>query len=173
MRRSLERTLGFEVCNPACQPMIVAVGQPCALQSRNEMRLPTLDHDFWTLRSAEHAHHESPDTFWLPPREARVALIVGNAAKLIFDIELEEDGERILQGERMWVIVAERVGEISIGLLDNQPVSFEPNDHTYLRFGAEIPFLAEHVLDIAQPPSEYVEWQLSRAPERRWPRDTD
>jgi hypothetical protein len=41
----------------------------------------------------------------------------------------------------------------------------------YLCFGAEIPFRAEHVIDIDDPPTEHVEWQLGQSPERRWPRD--
>jgi hypothetical protein len=71
----------------------------------------------------------------------------------------------------MWVIVSERQDGYYIGLLDNQPASFEPSDDVYLCFGAEIPFSPEHVIDIADPPQEYVAWQLSQKPERIWPRD--
>jgi hypothetical protein len=31
------------------------------------MRLPTLERDFWTLRSGEESHRAHPDTFWIPP----------------------------------------------------------------------------------------------------------
>ncbi len=41
---------------------------------------------------------------------------------------------------------------------------------TTLCMGAELPFLPEHVIDIGDPPAEYVEWQLGQEPERRWPR---
>jgi hypothetical protein len=96
----------------------------------------------------------------------------GQAAKLIFDIETEdESGKAVLTGERMWVIVAERIGDQFIGILDSQPACMMPNDTAYLRFGAEIPFAPEHVIEIAEPPSSYVEWQLSQPPERNWPRD--
>jgi len=71
----------------------------------------------------------------------------------------------------MWVIVSEKRGKYYIGILDSRPASFEPSDDVYLCFGAEIPFLAEHVIGIGDPPEEYSNWQLSQAPERKWPRD--
>lgn len=136
------------------------------------MRLADIESDSWELRSGEAAHQAHPDTFWIPPIEARRNLKRGQAAKLIFDIleSEDEDGKIIIQGERMWVIVAERYDEYYIGILDNQPQLIEVTDDVYLRFGAEIPFLPEHVIDIADPPQEYAEWQLSQQPERRWPR---
>jgi hypothetical protein len=135
------------------------------------MRLATFERDFWQLRSGEESHREHPDTFWIPPLEQRQSLERGQAARLIFEIEgEEEDGTVSVQGERMWVIVAEKVGEVYIGILDNQPACLGPSDKVYLRFGAEVAFLAEHVIDIGQPPPEYVEWQLGQPPDRRWPR---
>jgi hypothetical protein len=71
----------------------------------------------------------------------------------------------------MWVTVAERVGDFFIGILENQPACLEPAENVYLCMGAEIPFLPEHVIDIADPPGDYVEWQLGQALERCWPRD--
>jgi hypothetical protein len=139
------------------------------------MRLPTLARDFWQLRSAEQSHCDHPDTFWIPSLDRRESLRRGQAARLIFDIvgEDESTGATEVQGERMWVIVAERVGDAYIGILDNQPASIEPGESTYLCFGVEIPFLPKHVIDIADPPSEYAEWQLAQPPERRWPRDPE
>jgi hypothetical protein len=135
------------------------------------MRLPSFERDFWQLRSAEQSHREHPDSFWIPPLERRQSLHRGQAARLIFDIEgQDEDGAVEVQGERMWVIVAERVGDAYIGILDNQPAAIEPSENVYLCFGAEIPFLPEHVIDIGEPPADYVEWQLGQQPERRWPR---
>ncbi len=136
------------------------------------MRLANLERDFWQLRSGEESHRQSPETFWLPPLEQRQTLTRGQAAKLIFDIETEDDsGKVILTGERMWVIVAERIGEFYIGILDCQPVCMTPDDSAYLRFGAEIPFAPEHVIKIGAPPPSYVQWQLSQPPERSWSRD--
>lgn len=134
------------------------------------MRLPALDTDYWELRSAERSHAENPTKFHIPPLEARNSLSRGRAAKLIFDIAAyDESGQIIVGGERMWVIVAERIGDSYIGILDSKP-SLESTDDVYLVFGAEIPFLPEHVIDIAEPPKEYQDWQLSQPPERKWPR---
>ncbi len=136
------------------------------------MRLASFKLDFWQLRSAEASHRENPESFQIPPRKQRQNLQRGQAARLIFDIEgEEEDGSVSVQGERMWVIVAEKIGDIYIGILDNQPACLEQADNIYLRFGAEVPFQSRHVTDIGQPPAEYVEWQLSQPPERVWPRD--
>lgn len=135
------------------------------------VRLPSFERDFWQLRSAEQSHREHPDTFWIPPLEQRRSLKRGQAARLIFDIEGQgENGDVERQVERMWVIVAERVGDGYIGILDHQPASIETSEGVYLCFGAEVPFLPEHVIDIGDPPVEYAEWQLSQQPERRWPR---
>lgn len=134
------------------------------------MRMASLERDFWQLRSAEDSHREHPTTFSIPPIEARANLKRGDAAKLIFDIEgYDEDGSIVVGGERMWVIMAECVGDAYIGILDAQP-HVEQSDDVYLRFGAEIPFRPEHVIEIAQPPTRYVEWQLGQPPERKWPR---
>lgn len=138
------------------------------------MRMATFADDYWQLRSGEELHRQQPDTFWIPPLADRQSLQRGQAARLIFDIEgEEEDGSVGVQGERMWVIVSERVGDTYIGILDSQPASLDPADGVYLRFGAEVPFRAENVIDIAQPPAEYVEWQLRQPPERVWQRDNE
>jgi hypothetical protein len=136
------------------------------------MRLAQLDSDFWRLRSAEESHLAHPDTFWIPPLHLRESLQRGQAAKLIFEIEGEEqDGAVSVLAERMWVIVAEKIGDIFIGILDNRPVCLEPSNDVYLRLGAEVPFRAEHVIDIGEPPPDYAKWQLDQGPERCWPRE--
>jgi hypothetical protein len=136
------------------------------------MRMANFERDFWQLRSGEDSHRQHPDSFQLPPREKREGLQRGHAAQLIFEIEAtEEDGSVSIQAERMWVIVAERVGDAYIGILDNQPVCLEPSDDVYLRFGAEVPFRPEHIINIGEPPVDYADWQLGQPPERLWPRD--
>jgi hypothetical protein len=136
------------------------------------MRLASIARDSWQLRSGEESHRLHPDQFALPPLAERQNLKRGQAVKLIFDIEAADaDGTVTVQGERMWVIVAEKVGDMYVGILDNQPVRLERSDAVYLRFGAEVPFQAEHVIAIGQPPAEYVEWQLRQPPERVWPRE--
>ncbi len=90
----------------------------------------------------------------------------------MFEIKSEDaDGTLDISCERMWVIVAERVGDTYIGILDNQPISIERDEDVYLRFGAEVPFKAEHVIEIDTPPTKYSAWQLGQKPEREWSRE--
>lgn len=137
------------------------------------MRPATIDRHFWQLESAE-ARHAAHPQFRIPDRAERERLQRGQAAKLLFEIEGEtEDGtvERVV--ERMWVLVAERVGDGYVGILDNQPESLDRSPDVYLTEGAEIPFWPEHVIAIDQPPPEWIAERLGRAPARRWPRDDD
>jgi hypothetical protein len=136
------------------------------------MKLPNLEDDFWELISAEIQHERYPNTFWIPTLEERQKVECGQSVKLLFNIQLEDDDGKIShQVERMWLIVSEKIGEYYIGILDNQPASFIASDDDYLCFGAEIPFLAEHIADIGDSPKEYSEWQLNLPPEHIWPRE--
>ena len=136
------------------------------------MRLPNIAQDNWRLRSGEASHAAHPETFTIPPAIQRHNLKRGQAAKLMFEIKSEDaDGTLDISGERMWVIVAERVGDTYIGILDNQPLSSGHGEDVYLRFGAEVPFKAEHVIEIGTPPTKYSEWQLGQKPEREWSRE--
>jgi hypothetical protein len=104
------------------------------------MRLATLEQNYWHLLSGEQLHHDHSDTFWIPPHDAREQLQIGQAAKLYFEIESETNvGETILTGERMWVIVAERVGDGYIGILNNQPASIESSDECISALGLRSP----------------------------------
>ncbi|TDN38462.1 hypothetical protein E4631_02790 [Hymenobacter sp. UV11] len=134
------------------------------------MRQPSIATDYWELRSAEKAHAQYGDRFWIPALIERQAIRRGQAARLIFDIEVDNAGKLEIQGERMYVIVSEKIGDIYIGILDNQPACSNFEDNVYLCMGAEVPFLAEHVIDIDDPPQDYVDWQLGQKPERVWPR---
>jgi hypothetical protein len=132
------------------------------------MRLASFENDYWQLRSGEKSHEANPDSFWIPVLTERQHLTRGQAARLIFDIETDDEGRIEVGGERMWVIVSEKIGDTYIGILDNQPACIDPDDNFYLGFGAEIPFKAEHVIDIDTPPQDYAEQVLSQAPEQRW-----
>ncbi len=135
------------------------------------IRLASIKQDFWELRSGEKSHEENPETFWIPELEKRTSLKIGDAAKLIFDIEgYDENDEIEIIGERINVIVSEIIGDVYIGLLDSQPACIDPADDFYLGFGVEIPFKAEHIINIDRPPEDYVEWQLGQAPEKYWER---
>ena len=134
------------------------------------MQLANFEEDYWQLRNGEESHQKNPETFWIPDLEARKSLKVGDAAKVILEIECENDeGEIIAEGERGYVIVSEIIGNQYIGILDFQPACIEKDqDDIYLCFGAEIPFSPEHVIDIDRPPEDYIEWQLGQKPERTW-----
>jgi hypothetical protein len=128
----------------------------------NAPRLADLSTDGWELRSGEEVHRKSPETFWLPDATKRRTLEPGVQVKLMFAI-LEPDplhpdrpaSARVAEGddgfvERMWVDVTEVVSEgCYLGALRNQPFTLDPDDESvYLRWGAEVPFTAEHVIDI-------------------------
>jgi len=76
------------------------------------MKLASVKDDSWELRSGTTAHEKYPDTFWIQPQKEREALKIGQAAKLMFDVEaFDESVEQCLSGERMWVIVSERIDD--------------------------------------------------------------
>ena len=96
----------------------------------------------------------------------------GQAAKLIFEIEAEEeDGTISTSAERMWVIVTGHVEGGYVGILDNEPATIPSDSEFYLRRGAEVPFRPEHVIAISTPPVEYAAERLATEPVRRWPRN--
>jgi hypothetical protein len=133
------------------------------------VRLATLEKDYWTLRSGEASHRAAPETFWIPSAEERCNLQRGQGARLIFDIQsIDGNGTIEVNGERMWVIVRGRIDDIYFGVLDSDPATIESTEETYLVCGAEVPFLAEHVIDIDTPPREYAEAKLLRTPTRSW-----
>ena len=118
--------------------------------------LANITEDFWELRSGEKSHEENPEKFWIPTRNERDNLKKGMAARLIFDIETEDENGKILtNGERMWVIVLSKKNDYYLGILSNEPASVEP-DTGYLKLGSKLWFKAEHVIDIDTPPKEYL-----------------
>jgi hypothetical protein len=70
------------------------------------------------LRDGDEAAAESPYTFFIPLREERVEVVVGDLVKLGFEYEWETEE---YGGERMWVIVTSKSGLEFSGSLDNQP----------------------------------------------------
>ena len=69
------------------------------------MQLANLKEDYWQLRNGEEAHRDNPDTFWIPDIEKRKSLKIGDAAKVILEIECEdENGDIFVEGERGYVV---------------------------------------------------------------------
>jgi hypothetical protein len=129
------------------------------------MRLPTISLDFWQLVSGEERQKAAPSTFEIPTLTDRSSLTPGQGAKLIFEIEAEEeDGTVSTSTERMWVIVSRKVGDYYFGILDSEPVTIPNDGEFYLLRGAEIPFQSEHVIAVSNPPNEYAERVLSTPP---------
>jgi hypothetical protein len=137
------------------------------------MRSPSLDIDFWELESAEARHEAAPHSFHIPPRPTREGLRPGQHAKLLFMLEgYEDDGSVGVQVERMWVTVAEVFKDGTyIGILENQPASYEPGSDLYLVRGAEVPFRPEHVIQIKNGPAQFRKTLWLPKPVHRWPRE--
>ena len=68
------------------------------------MRKPNFDIDGWELDDGEERHLGAPGTFWIPDLEVRQGLEVGDFAKLVFRIAVDDDADGVAV-ERMWVIV--------------------------------------------------------------------
>ena len=110
---------------------------------KNVTRFATLDSDGWELDSAVALNEEHPDTFHVPTRRERESLEIGQEVKLLFLLENEENGEPIIDCERMWVRVAARDGTNYIGTLLSSPVT-SPK----LRPGHVVTFTPDHVASI-------------------------
>ena len=122
------------------------------------LRLASLEQDGWELDSGVARHEESPDSFWIPSESARSNLKRGQAAKLIFLVQRDgPDGEPIVEGERMWVMVLGKEGGQYRGFLDNIPVTT-----TLLEIGDEVCFGPEHIIDIADPPDDHFQERTKR-----------
>ena len=134
------------------------------------MRFASLKLDFWELESGEARQAKYGEKFWLPDIELRCGLKVGQLVRLLFAIEAcdEESGEIEVGVERMWVLVSSVGSDFYLGRLINQPAGVEPADDVYLSLGCEVPFRAEHVIDIHEWPEVDVNDFLKNAPYKSW-----
>ena len=131
------------------------------------MREPSWEIDGWELENGEDRHREAPESFWIPKLEHREALYPGDYAKLIFRIAFDDPDDPV-SVERMWVIVRERTPWGYFGILRNEPAGIEENEDLWV--DTELPFLAQHIIDIHHADQESVD--LAKQPPRRpWPRD--
>lgn len=127
------------------------------------MRAPDLHEDGWCLESGVERHLLHPESFPIPDEQVRGTLQPGDFAKLTFVVQVEDDEPST---DRMWVVVREVAGDTYFGLLDNEP-EVEENDEFWL--GTEVPFGAEHVIDVRKGDAESFAYAL-RTPLRSWPR---
>jgi tetratricopeptide (TPR) repeat protein len=145
------------------------------------MRLPNLNYDLWQLLTMEDCISRidavMPGTSTLQRSPAAIPYAAGlqilqrgEAAKLIF--EISPTCEEIESGmpyrtKQMWVAIAERRENYYIGILNEHPHPNYVNCDFYLRPGAEIPFLPQHIIDVDRPPSGFdVETVLQ--PQKIW-----
>jgi len=109
------------------------------------MRTPDFINDGWCLEDGEKLHQEFPKTFQIPDIEVRRILQIGDYAKLIFRIAVD-DGDPSGSVERMWVIIRERLSDGYVGILNNKPTAIEENDSLWL--GSELPFEYRHIISV-------------------------
>lgn len=125
------------------------------------MKLASMNADGWELVDGEEQNRQSPDSFHIPPIEARQGLKAGQHAKLTFIMLPASDRPKASAGradlddlvkaqnrlgrarERMWVLVTLTGANQFVGTLDNKP-----NNSSALERGARIVFEARHVVDI-------------------------
>ena len=93
------------------------------------------------LLDGEELHRSYPDTFDIPPHNLRHVLVPGDLVKLLFEIVDPPDDAP--GAERMWVKVAQVIGERYVGTLANQPVAI-----TSVALDSPIEFEPHHVIDI-------------------------
>ncbi len=138
------------------------------------VRLATLDLDGWELISGLAQHHRTPETFYMPSERDRRTLDKGKLVKLMFDIDLPDgwgsNKKQTSLTERMWVIVAGRVGPYYVGELHNHPATSSEQEN--LLAWDEVIFLPEHVIDILveESPKGIDGHRLVRL---SWDRDSD
>jgi hypothetical protein len=93
----------------------------------------------WTLADGEKLNREHPRSFFIPSRERRDRLVVGEDVKLAFETP---DG----RSERMWVTITKAEPPRFTGVLANVPTIID------LAMGARVEFEARHIIAIEEDP---------------------
>ncbi|MCU8430884.1 DUF2314 domain-containing protein, partial [Vibrio vulnificus] len=113
-----------------------------ALCVGGSVELATHEKDGYFLEDGELLNKEYPDTFWIPSSDARSSIKLGSIVKLIFNM-LEPDSEEGASIERMWVEVKGLEKGLYVGTLDNDPYG-----NVLLKYGDDVVFGPEHIIDI-------------------------
>jgi len=111
------------------------------------IRLPTIELDGYEIVSGIASSETSPDTFKIPDHDRIARISEGDFVKLNFLISLTNKIDNV-EGERMWVKVAEIRGPYLIGTLANKPIDAWDNENAPLDYGSEVAFLPEHICDV-------------------------
>ena len=109
---------------------------------RVAMELPSYKLDHYELDNGEEIHREYSDSFWIPEKEKRESLQVGDVVKLIFRME-EEKGSEDISVERMWVEITDVKLPYYKGNLDN-----DPSGSNCVFCGQSVVFNPCHIIDI-------------------------
>jgi hypothetical protein len=109
------------------------------------MMLASAYEDGWELEDGEALHRDAPETFYIPPKEARESLSVGQNVKLVFRISVgETDGSRTEEVERMWVVVVQGLANgMYLGELNNDPYCTDG-----MKAGMRVAFEPRHVIQV-------------------------
>ncbi len=101
----------------------------------------------WELESAEERHAASPATFDIPSLAERSSLTVGQMVKLLFLFRnKDENGESIIDCERMWVTITDVSAHRYTGNLESLPGTSD-----VISSGEIIEFSPEHVCAVFVP----------------------
>ncbi len=94
----------------------------------------------WELQDCEVKNRENPKTFQIPPLYMRKNVRNSLSVKLIFTFKKEEYG---VNGERLWVEVTGKTGDVYSGKVVSHPFFAQSPLH-----GECIQFEARHIADI-------------------------
>ncbi|WP_186812801.1 hypothetical protein, partial [Cellulomonas hominis] len=86
------------------------------------------------LESGLERHLQYPESFEVPDGEAKSDVRPGDLVKLMWSVDK-------FPGERMWVKVTERRGDLLVGTLENWPI------YVYLHPGERVPFHIDDIID--------------------------
>ena len=129
------------------------------------MNFATVETNGWQLLSAVERNQLHP-SFWIPSEAERTSLQIGSLAQLLFEIHFSNTDDT--EVERMWVSLRRVETWGYMGILLNQPSTLPENDSVYLTHGAEIPFTAEHIMEIRPATAEFENLEVFNRPTRIW-----